>query len=137
MEFPFPVDKMFPSVWSSVKQNEPESVGVERERSRNLKAFAAAMERADLSRPLPVSPAPPPPSAAAPSVSLLFPIFAVASEITDLLFASLPERFAVNELECELTDCPVLTNITLSCVPPELPITLCCLGGTAGPLFML
>lgn len=86
MAFPFPVVKIFPSCWSkppSVKQKEPASVGVERERSRNLKAFAAAMERADLSRPLGTSPPPPPlpPSAAAPSVSLRFPIMAAASEI--------------------------------------------------------
>lgn len=137
MALPFPVDKMLPSVWPSIKQKESESVGVESERSRNLKAFAAAMERADLSRPLTVSPAPPPiPSAAAPSVSRLFPLIMVASEIPDMLFVSLLERFEVNELECELAGCPVLTSITPSCVPRTLPMTLCCLGGTAGPLFM-
>lgn len=139
---------MVPSGWPkppSVKQKEPESVGVERERSRNLKAFAAAMERADLSRPLPASPAPSPlppfpPSAAAPSVSLRFPIIAAASEIPGMLFPPLPGGFVTdeNELECELTDCPELTNITPSCIPPPaLPMMLCCLGGTAGPLFVL
>lgn len=142
MAFPFPVDKLFPSDWPSVKQKEPESVGVERERSRNLKAFAAAMDRADLSRPLAGSTAPPPPplppSAAAPSVSLRFPIIAAASEIPGMLFPPLLERFVteVNELECELADCPEFTNITPSCAPaPVLPMMLCCLGGTAGPLF--
>ncbi|TNN46553.1 hypothetical protein EYF80_043227 [Liparis tanakae] len=125
----------------SVKQKVPGSVGVERERSRNLKAFAAALDRADLSRPLPSSPNPPPPpplppSAAAPSVSLRFPIIAA--------FPPLPEALLtdVKELECELADCPELTSITPSGVPPPpppppCPMTLCCLGGTAGPLLAL
>lgn len=116
-------------------------MGVERDRSLNLKAFAAAMERADLSRPLAISPTPPPlpPSAAAPSVSLRLSIIAAASEISGILFTPVTEAFVtdVNELECELADCPEPTSITPSCVPPALPMMLCCLGGTAGPLLTL
>lgn len=116
-------------------------MGVERERSRNLKAFWAAMDRADLSLPRPGSLAPSasPPSAAAPSVSLLLPIAIPATEPVCWLFQVVLEALVtvVKELECELPECPELTSITPSCVPPELLMMLCCLGGTAGPLLIV
>lgn len=81
----------------SVEQRDPESVGVERERSRNLKALARVdlFSCSHLLRSLPVAGLD-----AAPSVSFLFPLIAFSCVTA---YALCPEgsEMKVNELECD------------------------------------
>lgn len=81
----------------SVEQRDPESVGVERERSRNLKTLACVdlFSFSHLMRPLPLAGLD-----AAPSVSFLFPLFAFPC-VTTFVLCTEGSEIKVKELECD------------------------------------
>lgn len=82
----------------SVEERDPESVGVERERSRNLNALARVdlFSWSHLLRPLPDASVD-----AAPSVSLLFPLIEFPC-VTAYVLCPEGSEIKVKELECDI-----------------------------------
>lgn len=101
----------------SVEQRDPESVGVERERSRNLKAlaFLDLFSCSHLLRPLPAVGLD-----TAPSVSFLFPLIAFPC-VTAYVLCPEGSEMKVKELECDtqLMDMELVWEGHMRSPPPE------------------